>query len=102
MNMNSFSESTEILDEGQQYLGFSNTVDTLVVDDVEVRFDFQLGDEDLEVSLLVESLEQQYRDHLDATTSQFLNVQSVKEWISHYRHDMAGLFRYLKQLTSEA
>ena len=83
---------------------FEQASDTLVLDQVPIRLDFQLGDDDLEVSLLIESLEQQYEDMiLDSDDQEMLiNLQSAKEWVSSHRNRLSGLFRYLKTLTNEA
>ena len=43
-------------------ISFEEDSDTLIVDQVEIRLDQQLGDDDLGVSLLVESLEQEYQE----------------------------------------
>ena len=95
------SDSTEIFEIEDLYVGFEEEADTLHMGDVEISFDFQLGDEDLEVSLLVESLEEQYREMVTADSSDFIDVQSAKEWVQCYKHRMAGLCRYLKRLTAE-
>ena len=88
----------------QPLVSYEELSHTLVLDDVELRLDFQLGDDDLEVSLLVESLEEQYRDMLAQSAQDsdtFLSLQSAKEWVSSNRSRMAGLFRYLKSLSDE-
>lgn len=78
--------------------------ETLHLNNIELRLDFQLGDDDLQVSLLVESLEAAYQQTIGnnpVDADAFLGLQSAKEWVSTHRHQMAGLFRYLKSLTSE-
>ena len=85
-------------------MAYEEVSETLRLDEVELRLDFNLGDDDLEVSLLVESLEQQYQDMLAAANESddtFLSLQSAKEWVSANRDRMAGLFRYLKSLSDE-
>ena len=84
-------------------LGFESETGTLLVDDVEVYVDLQLGDDELGVSLLVESLEQQYRDLINAYAApdRMLRLQSAKEWVQCHRSNMAGLFRYMNALMSD-
>ena len=90
-------------DENQisSYLSFDSETETLLVDDVEIQVDFLLGDDDLGVSLLLESLEQQYQDLVDDPWSdedRVLNLQSTKEWVRYYRDQLADLLRYVKSL----
>ena len=80
-------------------ISFEEDSDTLIVDQVEIRLDQQLGDDDLGVSLLVESLEQEYQELVmedQLNSESFLGLQSAKEWVSENRDKLAGLFRYLK------
>ncbi len=103
--MDSFTnmDFVESVEENHMLMSFEETSNTLVVDDVEVQLDFQLGDEDLGVSLLVESLEQQYADMIDEDpeSDYFLSLQSTKEWINSHQDKVAGLFRYLKSLSQD-
>lgn len=77
--------------------------DTLLVDNVEIRLDTALGDEELGVSLLIESLEQQYRDMIleGEPVDNLVSLQSAKEWLSEQPGKIAGLFHYLKSLSTD-
>ena len=83
-------------------VSFERHSDTLRLDNLELRLDQQLGDEELEVSLLIESLEQQYTDMILEGESDdvMLNLQSAKEWLSGQPERIAGLFQYLKNLSA--
>ena len=82
----------------QPFIYYDENASTLSVDDVDIHYDFQLGDDDLEVSLLIESLEQQYDEMMAGTPEHAMSLQSTKEWVSDQREKVPGLFRYLNKL----
>ena len=52
-------------------------------------------------SLLIESLEQEYRDMMveGETDDLMVSLQSAKEWLTEQPGRVAGLFNYLRSLT---
>ena len=102
MNTDIQYSEVEIHDQ-EIVVDFESLTDTLVVDDVAVSFDLQLGDDDLGVSLLLESLEQQYEDMVsqEEAASGRLGIQSVKEWLEGNKEMIPGLFRYLRSLAED-
>ncbi len=107
MNAQAISEVENPEDAGFPLMRYEQDSDTLLIDDVAVRIDFQLGDDDLGVGLLVESLEEQYKEMVAAAADseqpreQLLALQSTKEWVSRHGKKVAGLLRYLKSLTAD-
>ncbi len=73
--------------------------DALVINDVAVKFDFDLGDDELEIELIIESLEDQYNAFKKNTlldTDDHLPIQSIMEWMKHHSTNIPALFRYLR------
>ncbi len=64
----------------------------LDIDETTYRFDVQIGDEDLEVSLIVASLEEQYENMQNED-----NVQGTRDWIRANSDKVAGFFRSFNQ-----
>lgn len=97
------TEINQLNGRAADWMRFDDASDTLVIDDVEVRVDFNLGDDDLGVELLIESLEEQYEDMVLAAADHddnMLALQSTKEWVTSNRDRVAGLIRYLRTLSS--
>ena len=84
-------------------VSFEQQSDTLLLNDVPLRIDMQLGDEDLGVSLLIESLEQEYRDMIleGREEDDMLSLQNAKEWVAEQPAKIAGLFQYLRNLSRD-
>ncbi len=105
--MNSFSQAiiaTPAYEsaDSRPVISFEEVSDTLILDEVEIRLDVQLGDDDLGVSLLVESLEQQYQEMIKQDQGdEFLSLQNAKEWVIGNKDRLSGLFRYLKSLSTD-
>ena len=86
------------------HVSFEDDAYTLSINDLELRFDFQLDDEELGTSLLIESLNQQYQEmilEMPEDGDEFVNLQSAREWVHCHQDKIAGLYRYLKSLSED-
>lgn len=84
-------------------VSFEQQSDTLLLHDVPLRIDTQMGDEELGVSLLIESLEQEYRDMIleGCDEDDMLSLQNAKEWVTEQPGKIIGLFHYLRNLSCD-
>lgn len=97
------AEIEQLADPVSAFMRFEEESNTLVIDQVALQLDDNLGDDDLGAELLIESLEQQYQDMVIASAEEddeLLALQSTKEWAASNRERLAGLFRYLRSLSA--
>lgn len=103
MNRAANTEVGAIGSSEQALVSFDQVTETLNVDGFELRFDWALGDEELEASLLEESLETQYCNLLrdDSADDERLQLQSTLEWVMDNGTGIAGVFKFLKTLKDD-